>query len=545
MLLRLSLLLSAALVLLAGCSSSTSSSGLGGPSGSSGTSAGAGATETHFDAGAPAMADAPPYACPATCPPERPTCVKGRCVCIPTCHKGKPGCCGPDGCGGYVKCPNGQICLWPENRCVTPTPDCEDGWCRIPAASTWVDDPGYSVGHLVRKEDGTYHFEVDAVVWNRLPPGDFPDFVPPPGWCFQYPEFAIIVGYSYQITDSLITCEYAESRLGPLPSFCLNRLPSCPLARLSYTQAAWFANQFSLAEGLPPCYALSGCSGDPLTPAADSETPFHCQTVDFSGASCTGYRLPLWEEWFLAAQAGWRGPAWNVKKLDAEISPYSDNQPLAPYATYTRPSCTAYLGCGGLPCTWPPTKQRQPNPFGIYDILGLPEGVVGTSPIRSGDNTVYFSPSNARTSLTSFDFSMFFPLAFGSLMRPLRLVTWLTEKPKYVQWLPYYAGISFRLVRTLSNSTPCSRGCVSHFPEEPRFWRQALPVPPPDSYCYVPKLGWSLCCSSYWLDLTDWPKPLEDVGLDPSKIECDGDHVLNPDPYGALGSEQVPGEAVP
>lgn len=112
----------------------------------------------------------------------------------------------------------------------------------------------------------------------------------------------------------------------------------CPAGSLSWFDAAAFANALSEAEGLPACYALSGCSSTvPGTAMACDEVTV--QTASGSVYDCAGYRLPTWAEWVFAARAksdlAFAGSdvadevAWTASNADGTAHPVATLQPNA------------------------------------------------------------------------------------------------------------------------------------------------------------------------------------------------------------------------
>jgi formylglycine-generating enzyme required for sulfatase activity len=131
---------------------------------------------------------------------------------------------------------------------------------------------------------------------------------------------------------------------------------SCPVENVTWHEAAAYCNALSRQVGKPECYACSSTStGDAVK---CEEAPAHAGAKVYD---CTGYRLPTEAEWEFACRAGTQTPYYsgaNDAKLCADCDkkdPNADN--IGWY-------------CANSGGTLHPVAQKQPNPWGIYDMGG-------------------------------------------------------------------------------------------------------------------------------------------------------------------------------
>ncbi len=142
---------------------------------------------------------------------------------------------------------------------------------------------------------------------------------------------------AYEITQA----EW-EQVMGTSPAY--HRGATLPVESITWMDAVDFCNRLSVRAGLQPCYRIRG------------------DTVDCDW-NATGYRLPTEAEWEYAARAGTTTDIYSgdIEQPYAECTPTDTLDPrLDRIAWYCKNS-------GYQPH---PVGQKEPNPWGLYDMLG-------------------------------------------------------------------------------------------------------------------------------------------------------------------------------
>ena len=134
---------------------------------------------------------------------------------------------------------------------------------------------------------------------------------------------SVVLTRAFCVKATEVTQDEWAKLMGSSPSFFSACGERCPVEQVSWIEAVAYANTLSAAEGLQECYEDG-----------------HLTTL-----GCAGYRLPTEAEWEYAARAGTIGPAYG--RLD-RVAWFVGNSEGLPHEV----------------------GQKQPNPWGIFDMLG-------------------------------------------------------------------------------------------------------------------------------------------------------------------------------
>jgi serine/threonine protein kinase len=135
-----------------------------------------------------------------------------------------------------------------------------------------------------------------------------------------------------------VTQEQWQSLMGNNPSK-FSGCSQCPVENVNWWEVLAYANKLSRRQGLALCYTLHSCWGEV------TGTPMECDSVDFMGLSCEGYRLPTEAEWEYVARSG------TVEPRYGELN-----------------AIAWHLGNSGRKTH--PVGQKRPNAWGVHDMLG-------------------------------------------------------------------------------------------------------------------------------------------------------------------------------
>jgi formylglycine-generating enzyme required for sulfatase activity len=193
------------------------------------------------------------------------------------------------------------------------TKNCSNGWCAIPAGSFTMGSP---LSEPCRKSNETQH--------------------------------KVTLTHPFEIAEAETTQEEFEALVGYNPANCRD-CGTLPVHTVSWMSAADYCNRLSEKHGLNKCYDCGGTTTQP-----------HCvEATQYAGKNiylCPGYRLPTEAEWEYAYRAGtttalYNGTISECRGLSADADAI---------AWYVWNASKKHH----------PTKQKQPNAWGLYDMAG-------------------------------------------------------------------------------------------------------------------------------------------------------------------------------
>jgi len=245
---------------------------------------------------------------------------------------------------------------------------CVAGVCRSGSTDLDVDLAIPDLLHPDASPDATPDAP-DAAPAEAGPPDSSPDHQPPPGTWFQVKPGSFSMGapasetcresdetqhpvtlkHGFEILTTPVTRKMYSDLMGYLPTGSPSGCASCPVALVSWHEAAQYCNTLSVNAGLTSCYYCTGSKSNVTCVVAAGYTGAKIYT-------CPGFRLPTEAEWEYACRATTTTSLYSGNLVSCDsAAPLADQ-----IAWYSENSSGTAHAVG----------QKSANTWGIHDMAG-------------------------------------------------------------------------------------------------------------------------------------------------------------------------------